>query len=252
MVGRKRVKELKKYLKKRGRSLQKKNIQKDLTAYIGHRLKQISKGRGKISSLRTEVGNILGCLTRKWNLQISKTPKIHALLRRLNAETQQQQKKKAPLISRAELMRNRHWAAETQAAGWLAFCSLQRMGNLPHLEVEEVTRTGTRSDVKVVSVLTKHKTSQHVGTGRLEFSVPACAHVLIGRLLARKSGAMISTEEVASALKEIRGEGFGAHSFRRGGIQDLFDNGVPEDRIRSLTLHTSLKALLDYVHCRKV
>ena len=229
-------------------------IQSQLTAYIGYRLKQIEKEKGKVSSLRTDIGNIIGELTRRWGVNFSKQIKLQQVLKSLNRATQAQTKKKAKPI-RAEDISKAGWRTATEVVAWLAFTSVQRMANLSAMtlvawkKIEDKSKKG-KVTYEVEVKLPNHKTVRHIGGARLKFNIPLKAQALQQRLKKVKTDhPLVTQDEVQTALKEFRKSGFGAHSFRRGGMQWLMDHNVAEDRIRQLTPHTTQKALLDYVDC---
>jgi hypothetical protein len=57
--------------------------------------------------------------------------------------------------------------------------------------------------------------------------------------------------ELLHLVKKMKRTGVKLHSLRRGGILEMYNQDIPVEKIRELTLHTSNEALLEYIDVRR-
>lgn len=236
------------YLNRHGRSLKSQSRVTQLKAFLGFKMKSGSQGGKKLwkmTTVRTAFGHLVGEIQRRSDRKLDSVA-VKELARWLENATRISTKNKAPPIMMKDLpgvlKKTRATGTEANMMETL-IRTCCRVGNLHHLVHMQWTATE-----QWTAMFRTHKTRAHNIYGNIELNGMNFSPKLKTFLSTLKEGTSVySAQAVETLKKKLHKSGIRLHSFRRGGILELFRNKTPLDRIRALTKHTTDGQLLEYL-----
>lgn len=216
-----------------------------LKAFLGN---QMAQGY-KMTTIRTGFGHIVGEHQRVHDEKLSSV-EVKDLGKWLEGQTRVSVKSKAKPITAAELPQvekkiKASMIEELILETLVRTCS--RAGNLASM-----VHIGLRG-AKWSVLFKQHKTRHRNVLGNVEMDSSHFSAKLQQYIALLKEGDyMFTAKQILAVTKKLQKAGVKLHSFRRGGILELYRQGVPFERIRSLTKHTTDGQMLEYLDVKEV
>jgi hypothetical protein len=165
---------------------------------------------------------------------------IRDMLSRLKKQSLLQKKKKAAPISTEQVKNLLDRLGEEDATLLqAAYMTTGRVGNLQHIDTFSILPNN-----QIQIEWSHHKTMMTVGAKIVQITVPRSLYKHLK--VAKKKNKNPFPKATSTLTKILRREGWGLHSFRRGSIQALLDQGTPEETVRILSCHKTVEAMLQY------
>jgi hypothetical protein len=219
-------------------------LAKQLKAYLGELTLKY-----KMTSVKTAFGHIIGEWQRGHDVKVEGI-EVKELSKWLECQTRLGEKCKAKPITSTELPE----VAKKIGASKLEQTIMEtlvrtccRAGNLSSL-----IHIGLQG-MKWTILFKTHKTRSHNIHGNVVLNTNHFSDRLRSYIENLKEGSfMFKAKDIQGVIKKLQKAGVKLHSFRRGGILELYADGVPFERIRALTKHTSDGAMLEYLDVLQV
>lgn len=148
----------------------------------------------------------------------------------------------APVLSKKRIAQIINYlpAGSCRALYYLALITCARIGNLPGLLIKKITSSG------VMISWEKHKTCAKIGRRRLFLHYWNAD--MKKRMMAGLRPGLITVAQSKQLEKLLKKLKVMKHSARRTGAQVYADCGYELEKIRTITLHSSINTLLKYVN----
>lgn len=208
-----------------------------------------------VTTRSTYMQTLLGALARRPELQYLDTTNLvrrvtpaRALLRALEKEKRATPTTKARQMNLSDLL-NISSSATPQAQKILlfGFFGCARVRNIIDSRNTLSVKISDEPSISCRINYFRHKTLMSIGSRAVTFSIPAPTSLLpwvreaLTCSLPKEEFALVMIDNL---LKETA---FSRHSLRRGGAHYWYSTGMPVEKIRQLTLHTTLEATLCYI-----